>query len=198
MTATTVTSNVLTTASTAGFYVNMPIKFTGTVFGNIVAGTTYYVRTIVANTSFTISETISGADFALATATGSMQGEPVQYVYFATGTYNSTVTSITSVTASDTTTDQITVPTLTGNTDPLVNSPILFSGANISLAGLSANTTYYVKSVPSTTALTLSQSRTNGVADAVINLTTAATITGVTADVYVGDNIWKRVQLDSF
>jgi hypothetical protein len=176
----------------------MPIKFTGTVFGNIVAGTTYYVRTIVANTSFTISETISGADFALATATGSMQGEPVQYVYFATGTYNSTVTSITSVTASDTTTDQITVPTLTGNTDPLINSPILFSGANISLAGLSANTTYYVKSVPSTTALTLSQSRTNGVADTVINLTTAATITGVTADVYVGDNIWKRVQLDSF
>jgi hypothetical protein len=198
VTATTITSNVLTNASTAGFYVNMPIKFTGTVFGNIVAGTTYYVRTIVANTSFTISETINGADFALATATGSMQGEPVQYVYFATGTYNSTVTSITSVTASDTTTDQITVPTLTGNTDPLVNSPILFSGANISLAGLSANTTYYVKSVPSTTALTLSQSRTNGVADEVINLTTAATITGVTGNIYVGDNIWKRVQLDSF
>ena len=98
----------------------------------------------------------------------------------------------------DTTTDQLTVATLPGNTTPLVNSPILFSGANISLAGLSANTTYYVKSVPSTTALTLSQSRTNGVADAVINLTTAATITGVTADVYVGDNIWKRVQLDSF
>ena len=197
VTATTITSNVLTTASTAGFYVNMPIKFTGTVFGNIVAGTTYYVRTIVANTSFTISETISGADFALATATGSMQGEPVQYVYFATGTYNSTVTSITSVTASDTTTDQITVPTLPSPSTPLVNSPIVFTGANISLAGLSANTTYYVKSVPSTTALTLSQSRTNGVADAVINLTTA-TITGVTADVYVGDNIWKPVQLDSF
>ena len=198
VTATTVTSNILTTASTAGFYVNMPIKFTGTVFGNIVAGTTYYVRTIVTNTSFTVSATDGGADFTLITASGSMQGEPVQYVYFATGTYNSTVTSITSVTASDTTTDQITVPTLTGNTTPLINSPILFSGANISAAGLAENTTYYVKSVPSTTALTLSQSRTNGVADTVINLTTAATITGVTADVYVGDNIWKRVQLDSF
>ena len=198
VTATTVTSNILTTASTAGFYVNMPIKFTGVDFGGITVGTTYYVRTIVANTSFTVSTAINGVDVTLTTATGSMQGEPVQYVYFATGTYNSTVTSITSVTASDTTTDQITVPTLTGNTDPLVNSPILFSGANISLAGLSANTTYYVKSVPSTTALTLSQSRTNGVADTVINLTTAATITGVTADVYVGDNIWKRVQLDSF
>jgi len=199
VTATTVTSNILTTASTAGFYVNMPIKFIGTVFGNIVAGTTYYVRTIVTNTSFTVSATDGGADFALITATGSMEASPIAYVYFATGTYNSTITSITSVTASDTTTDQISVPTLTGNTTPLINAPIIFSGANISLAGLTANTTYYVKSVPSTTALTLSKSRTStGVAGSAVNLTTAATITGVTADIYVGESIWKRTQLETF
>ena len=201
VTATTVTSNILTTASTAGFYVNMPIKFTGTVFGNmqLSVGQTYYVRTIVTNTSFTVSATDGGADFALITATGSMEASPIAYVYFATGTYNSTITSITSVTASDTTTDQISVPTLTGNTTPLINAPIIFSGANISLAGLTANTTYYVKSVPSTTALTLSKSRTStGVAGSAVNLTTAATITGVTADIYVGESIWKRTQLETF
>ena len=199
VTATTVTSNILTTTSTAGFYVNMPIKFIGTTFGNIVAGTTYYVRTIVTNTSFTVSATDGGADFALTTATGSMEASPIAYVYFATGTYDSTVTSITSVTASAASTDWITVPTLSGNTTPLVNSPIIFSGANISLAGLTADTTYYVKSVPSTTALTLSRSRTTvGVAGPTVNLTTAATITGVTADIFVGDNIWKRIQLDTF
>ena len=197
VTETVAADDTLLTLSTAGFYVNMPIKFTGTVFGNIVAGTTYYVRTIVANTSFTVSATRSGADFALSDATGSMQGEPVQYVYFATGTYNSNVTSILGVTASDATTDQLTVTTLTGDTTPLVNSPIVFTGGNISVSGLDVNSPYYIKSVPSATAITLSQSRTNGVADEVVDLTTA-TFSGVTADVYVGDNIWKRVQLDSF
>jgi hypothetical protein len=65
------------------------------------------------------------------------------------------------------------------------------------VSGLDVNSPYYIKSVPSSTSITLSQSRTNGIADEVVNLTTA-TFSGVTADVYVGDNIWKRVQLDSF
>ena len=197
VTETVAADDTLLTLSTSDFYENMPIVFTGTLIGGVVAGTTYYVKTIVADTSFKISATRSGADFALSDATGSMQGEPVQYVYFATGTYNSNVTSILGVTASDATTDQLTVTTLTGNTTPLVNSPIVFTGGNISVSGLDVNSPYYIKSVPSSTSITLSQSRTNGIADEVVNLTTA-TLEGVTADVYVGDNIWKRVQLDSF
>jgi hypothetical protein len=197
VTETVAADDTLLTLSTSDFYENMPIVFTGTLIGGVVAGTTYYVKTIVADTSFKISATRSGADFALSDATGSMQGEPVQYVYFATGTYNSNVTSILGVTASDATTDQLTVTTLTGNTTPLVNSPIVFTGGNISVSGLDVNSPYYIKSVPSSTSITLSQSRTNGVADEVVDLTTA-TFSGVTADVYVGDNIWKRVQLDSF
>ena len=197
VTETVAADDTLLTLSTSDFYENMPIMFTGTLIGGVVAGTTYYVKTIVADTSFKISATRSGADFALSDATGSMQGEPVQYVYFATGTYNSNVTSILGVTASDATTDQLTVTTLTGDTTPLVNSPIVFTGGNISVSGLDVNSPYYIKSVPSATAITLSQSRTNGVADEVVDLTTA-TFSGVTADVYVGDNIWKRVQLDSF
>jgi hypothetical protein len=197
VTETVAADDTLLTLSTSDFYENMPIVFTGTLIGGVVAGTTYYVKTIVADTSFKISATRSGADFALSDATGSMQGEPVQYVYFATGTYNSNVTSILGVTASDATTDQLTVTTLTGNTTPLVNSPIVFTGGNISVSGLDVNSPYYIKSVPSSTSITLSQSRTNGIADEVVNLTTA-TFSGVTADVYVGDNIWKRVQLDSF
>ena len=92
VTATVATGDTLTTASTAGFYLGMPIQFYGVVFGNIVAGTTYYVRTIVANTSFTISSTLGGGDFALADATGTMQAKPVSYVYMSVGTYNSTAT----------------------------------------------------------------------------------------------------------
>ena len=56
VTATVATGDTLTTGSTAGFYLGMPIQSLWSLsLVDIVAGTTYYVRTIVANTSFTIS-----------------------------------------------------------------------------------------------------------------------------------------------
>ena len=47
-------SNAFTTSNTSGLYTNMPIVFTSTT-GGVVVGTTYYVKSITANTSFTIS-----------------------------------------------------------------------------------------------------------------------------------------------
>lgn len=69
---TTVSSNILICASTRNLFEDQPVKFGGSVFGNVVAGTTYYVKQIVSETSFTISATQGGSEFALATATGSM------------------------------------------------------------------------------------------------------------------------------
>jgi hypothetical protein len=64
--------NLITCGSTLSFNINDPIIFTGEVFGNIVAGTTYYVRELFAgNTTFTISETVNGDAFAVSTASGS-------------------------------------------------------------------------------------------------------------------------------
>jgi len=53
---------------------NLPIVFSGTTFGNIVSGTTYYVKTIVDSTHFTISSAPGGATFELTTASGTMTG----------------------------------------------------------------------------------------------------------------------------
>ena len=61
-----------TTTDTAGLSVNMPIRFTGTV-GGVSVGTTYYVKTITANTSFTISLTPGGTIFSLS-GTGANTG----------------------------------------------------------------------------------------------------------------------------
>ena len=54
----------------------MMIKFTGTVFGGVVAGTTYYVKDILSPTTFTISSTIVngvvGSIFPLSAGSGSL------------------------------------------------------------------------------------------------------------------------------
>ncbi len=61
--------------STAGLNVNMPIVFSGTALGGITLGTVYYVKTIVSNTAFTISNTFGGVVRALTgSATGTMTG----------------------------------------------------------------------------------------------------------------------------
>jgi hypothetical protein len=61
-----------------GFIANAPIIFNGTSFGNIVAGTTYYIKT-VSNPNITISSTgfdgTPGNAVALSDATGSMAAD---------------------------------------------------------------------------------------------------------------------------
>jgi hypothetical protein len=64
LTATEETTNYLTvpltdigTGGTQGFYINMPLFFTGETFGRIRENQTYYVTTIVDNQTFTMSET---------------------------------------------------------------------------------------------------------------------------------------------
>ena len=70
-TATSSVNNRVTVTSSASFEVNDAIVFTGSVFGNIVLGQTYFVKTIdPSNTWVTISATIGGATFALATSSG--------------------------------------------------------------------------------------------------------------------------------
>jgi len=78
VTATTTGTNVMTCDSTAEMFENMPVRFTGVVFGNVAINTTYYVKEIITATTFTISATrdpvtyIAGAVFALITASGTM------------------------------------------------------------------------------------------------------------------------------
>jgi hypothetical protein len=65
-------SDRITVTSSSSFNVNDQVVFTGTVFGNVVLGDTYYILTKPTTTTVTISETMGGSTFQLATATGSM------------------------------------------------------------------------------------------------------------------------------
>ena len=69
----TETTNLITCLSTIGFTPGRPVVFTGTsVFGGLVAGTTYYVREISSNTEFTVSTTQFGTTLSLTGGTGFM------------------------------------------------------------------------------------------------------------------------------
>lgn len=70
----------ITCISTTNLYINMPIVFSGTGLGNIILGTTYYVRAILSGTTFEISSTVNGSVFGLANATGTMEGTGDQYI----------------------------------------------------------------------------------------------------------------------
>ena len=80
-TATSATYDTISCNSTNALVIGQPIVFSGTVFGGIVAGTTYYVLSIANSTQFFITD-VAGSEtaFALTNAAGSMTGTP-------TGTY---------------------------------------------------------------------------------------------------------------
>jgi formylmethanofuran dehydrogenase subunit E-like metal-binding protein len=84
--------------------------------------------------------------------------------------------------------------TLNNTTSLANNSPIIFTGTTF--GGITANTVYYIKAVGTGGNITISQSRTNGVADTVFTLTSASGTCVATA--YVGSDIWKRIALTSW
>lgn len=71
-TLTTLSNNTITVTSTVGFYIGRPVIFTGTTFGGVVTGQTYYVKSVPSSTTFTISATQNGSTFIMLDGTGSM------------------------------------------------------------------------------------------------------------------------------
>jgi hypothetical protein len=186
-------ADYLNTANTVQLYTDMPVVFTGvSMEANISVGTTYYVRNVSANTYFTVSTTLGGANVNLAgnaSPTIPMYANPVSYLYVCTDDYNSTEYA-----KSATNTNSTGNITLNNTTSLANNSPIVFTGTTF--GGITANTVYYIKAIGSGGNITISRSRTNGVADTVFTLTTASGTCVATA--YVGLDIWKRITLTSW
>jgi hypothetical protein len=65
-------SNEIICLSTTGFTVGRPVIFSSGVFGDIIAGQTYYIKQITGPTSFTISSTVGGSTFLLSNSIGFM------------------------------------------------------------------------------------------------------------------------------
>lgn len=189
----TYANDEILTSSTSSLYVDMPVVFTGVVFGGLTAGTTYYVNNIPSATNFTIATSAGGANVNLSAASGAMKVNPVQYMYVAVQDYDSTQYTRT-VSATASTGNLVTLNTTTSLN---VNDPIIFSGDTDSgNTNIFDGTIYFIKSVASGTTVTLSRSRTNGVADSTVALGTATI--SCTATITVGSDIWKRTTLNSW
>jgi len=78
ITSTSTTDDTFVATSTAWMTEGDEIRFTGTVFGGISTGVTYYVKSVVSSTAFTVSETLGGATKDLSNASGTMT---VSYYY---------------------------------------------------------------------------------------------------------------------
>lgn len=180
----------ITTTNTSSLYVDMPIVFTGSTLGGVVAGTTYYINNIPSSTNFTISTTVGGGNVNLSNDSGTMYGNPISYLYVCTNAY-------------DATTYQKTVSgtnssgniTLNNTSSLVVNAPIVFTGDVV--GGLVDGQIYYIKSISGSN-IKISLSRFNGVSASELVLTTAAPGNTLTATSYVGSDIWKRLSLTSW
>jgi hypothetical protein len=130
-TATIGVSDLIYVNSTTGFVANAPITFTGTSFGGIVAGTTYYILAINDGVSFTISTTLGGGSVNLSDGKGAL--------IVKTASADKTLVTATGTMTGTTTTPKILGTSATGSMTATISTS--------TFGGASTGTTYYVLSV---------------------------------------------------
>ena len=109
--------NTFRAVTTAKLDVNMPIKFSGALFGGVTSNFTYYIKEILDDETFSISTEPFGAQLLLNSATGTMT--------ISFSGFNSQILGTT--------------------TDMEINMPIQFTGNSI--GGIVVGTKYYVNDV---------------------------------------------------
>ena len=153
--------------STIGFYIGMPIKFTGQVIGGLINDTTYYVKSLIDIATlpigFTVSATISnGVPGAVVPLTSALV-TPAGLLCYVGDVIDTAIVSIdypgiSTVTATTAATNKITVPlTLSGQGGTLgfyVGHPLFFTGDVF--GGVIANETYYVTTIADNQTFTMS------------------------------------------
>jgi len=188
------TYNIITCDSTVGFYLDMPIAFTGITFGGILGGGTYYVRSIPSATTFTVS-TVPGTYAGpgqltdLLTATGTMYVSPINYLYASTGDYDGIVmdkyasnTNIANTTVTGTNTSATgNLITVSSTANFVVGYPVAFSGT---ISSAFATQTY-------ASANTITVSDTTGMVTGGRIIFTGAVFGGLSQAAYYITNIYS-------
>ena len=187
--------------STIGFYVGMPIKFTGATIGGIVDETVYYVNSIINITDFTISETENGPVKSLTTATASSAG---MFAYAGevtdTAVVNLNYPGLLTATATEAVTNKITIPQSvigTGGTDGFYQGISLFFTGDV-FGDIEENDVYYVTTVVDNETITIGPSATP------LTTTVSATTTGTniitvadTTGLSINDPVIFNMMLDA-
>lgn len=169
-TATASVSNLITVTSTAGFVAGNPIIFIGPSFGGIVNEQVYYIQVVNDAVSFTISTTSSGAAYNLTDSVGSL------IVKTASSTLPVTTASGSMVGTS--TSPKIQLSAASGIMVGTFSAPLF--------GGISAGTSYYIKTInvgpPSTITIT-----------ATSNGATAVTLPVANGLMQIGEVGWDHI-----
>ena len=169
------TSNYIYCADVSGFTVNQPIIFSGSgVPSPLVAGTVYYVQNIFTDlTAIKVTASVSGAIISLPASSNSNTWWITQnrgtLAPLVTGSGNILAeTRAAAITAKCTSS---TVSTFTCNSTKqfVVNKPVIFTAPVF--GGVVEGVTYYIKTIPSTTTFTISDSLVSGIAGTALILT---------------------------
>jgi hypothetical protein len=167
--------------STSSMLVNMPIRFTGTAFGGITVGTTYYVNRVVGANEFTISSTLieeeitataGGTNYVtIASTTGLVPLNPIEFrgvsfgninpgfTYYVSSVVNATTFTMTDIIISTTATETASgsnLITVTDTSGLVVNNPIQFIGNTF--GNIINSQTYYILAINDATTFTVSAS----------------------------------------
>lgn len=146
--STSSTGNTLRCASTASLFVDMPILFSGSGMGGVEIDVEYWVKEIIDNERFVITNTPGGSAIVVSNATGSMTGTGLPYVKLSTTLAGSPVDpgdtqQSAAITAAN-------PAVITVAEAPVDGTEIIFRNGTIP-SGLAFNTTYYVRNATSTT-----------------------------------------------
>jgi hypothetical protein len=169
--------------TTIGFYIGMPIKFAGSVAGNLIENQTYYVSEILDELRFSVSDSLGGLTIPLTDAIISAQGlECYTGQTLDTAILNVQYPGILVVSKTEAITNTLTVPMTpigTGGTAGFyTNLPIFFIGDVI--GGLVENIVYYITTVIDSQTFTISESRDP------VTTTVTQTVTG--SDIVIVNN----------
>lgn len=148
--------------STVGFYVGMPIKFSGQIPSPLVIDTIYYVHSIVNITDFTVSATEGGPQLT-GFSTVAIPATPGAYAYAGQVVDKAVLTvnypGILTATATQTATNRVTIPLTeigTGGTIGFyVGLPLFFTDG--AFGGVTQNQVYYVTTIIDNQTFTMSE-----------------------------------------
>lgn len=166
-------------------------------------GCTAASRTLVIGQTVVISGTFGG--------TGSISGYSNPTTYYIVATNGSTTFTLSTTAGGSGVTTTAGTPTgltytvntniviLNNSTSLVVNAPVIFTGeTDVANTNIISGEVYYVKTIPDGTSITISRSRTNGVADSVVTLGAWTAGNTFSATSYIGSDIWKRIALNSW
>lgn len=195
------TNSYFTTNDTSTLTPGLPVNITGqSLTANVVVGNTYYIKEILSNTTFTLTEEVNGAEVIVGSnVTGNtMYLNPVQYMYIAVQDFNAAYSANPENVATTTAPNLL---VLTSFSDIAVNNPIIFTGNTVDLnnVGLSSGKVYYIKNAWSGNyTISLSEFRYNGIAGLEYQGIVSNTTPMVDSIAYNGSDIFRRVPLQPF